>query len=198
MGKNKFYVVWNGRKKGIFTSWEICKEQVEGLKNAQYKSFETLADAEAAWKLPYKTFIQHQKKPVGNYIRESLVVDAACNHQGIMEYQGIWLATGEQAFHQSGFTKASNNLGEFFALVHAIALLQQKKYFCYPIYSDSVTAMAWVRKKKIQSVVTEPDPKTADYLHRCLQFLEKTAYQNPILKWETAQWGENPADFGRK
>lgn len=41
----KFYAVRNGKKCGIFLTWEECKEQVTGFKGAEYKSFKTEAEA---------------------------------------------------------------------------------------------------------------------------------------------------------
>lgn len=41
----KFYAVKNGRKIGIFTSWDECKEQVNGFLDADYKSFNNIEDA---------------------------------------------------------------------------------------------------------------------------------------------------------
>ena len=43
----KYYAVKNGRKKGIFLTWEDCKEQVDGFDGAEYKSFSSIQDAEA-------------------------------------------------------------------------------------------------------------------------------------------------------
>ncbi len=45
----KFYVVWEGRKTGIFTDWDTCKKQVYGFPGAKYKSFSTRAEAEIAF-----------------------------------------------------------------------------------------------------------------------------------------------------
>lgn len=45
----KFYVVWQGRKTGIFTDWATCKAQVEKFAGARYKSFPTRAEAEQAF-----------------------------------------------------------------------------------------------------------------------------------------------------
>ncbi len=39
MAKYKYYVVWEGRARGIFDSWEECKEQVDNFKGAKYKKF---------------------------------------------------------------------------------------------------------------------------------------------------------------
>ena len=43
----KYYAVKVGRKKGIFLTWEDCKEQVDGFDGADYKSFSNIKDAEA-------------------------------------------------------------------------------------------------------------------------------------------------------
>ena len=43
----KFYAVKNGRKVGIFSTWEECQKQVVGFKGAIYKSFKTKEEAEA-------------------------------------------------------------------------------------------------------------------------------------------------------
>ena len=42
----KFYAVRKGKKTGIFSTWDECKEQVAGFKGAIYKSFKTLEEAE--------------------------------------------------------------------------------------------------------------------------------------------------------
>ena len=42
----KFYAVRKGKKTGIFSTWDECKEQVTGFKGAVYKSFKTLEEAE--------------------------------------------------------------------------------------------------------------------------------------------------------
>ena len=46
----KFYVVWEGREKGIFTDWNHCKAQVENHPGARYKSYKTRSEAEAAFR----------------------------------------------------------------------------------------------------------------------------------------------------
>ncbi len=43
----KFYAVKNGRKIGIFLTWNECKEQIDGFSSAVYKSFPT---REEAWR----------------------------------------------------------------------------------------------------------------------------------------------------
>lgn len=43
--KNKFYAVKEGRKPGIYLTWDECKAEVDGYENAKYKSFLTLEEA---------------------------------------------------------------------------------------------------------------------------------------------------------
>ena len=45
MAKKKFYAVKQGRKTGIFLTWDDCKKQVMGYPGAIYKSFGTEAEA---------------------------------------------------------------------------------------------------------------------------------------------------------
>lgn len=45
MAKKKFYAVKQGRKTGMFLTWEDCKKQVMGYPGAIYKSFGTEAEA---------------------------------------------------------------------------------------------------------------------------------------------------------
>jgi very-short-patch-repair endonuclease/ribonuclease HI len=126
-------------------------------------------------------------------------VDAACSgNPGMMEYQGIDLATGQQVFH-FGPVFGTNNIGEFLAIVHALAL-QQQMGICKTIYSDSYNAILWVNKKRCKT--TLPHNPETEQLHQIIaraeNWLRTNTFHNPIIKWETAQWGEIPADFGRK
>jgi ribonuclease HI len=208
MPKNKFYVVWQGRMCGVFDNWSDCKAQIFEFENAKYKSFETKQEAEKAFTDGYKNFFT--KNPPKNStlfldsdnhpVLNSLSVDAACNMvTGQMEYQGVHTGTKELWFRQGPFPKASNNIGEFLALVHGLALLKQKN-INIPIYSDSITAIAWVRQKKHKSIVLPTDENEVifDLLVRAEIWLQNNSFQTPIIKWNTKKWGEIPADYGRK
>ena len=126
-------------------------------------------------------------------------VDAACSgNPGPMEYQCIDLQTGQQVFHY-GPIHGTNNIGEFLAIVHGLALLKQKGSNI-PIYSDSKIAQKWVRDGKCRTTLA-PTSRNAELLGlvaRAEKWLATNTYTNPIIKWETKQWGEIPADFGRK
>ena len=79
---------------------------------------------------------------------DAWAVDAACSgNPGPMEYQAIDLQTGAQVFH-FGPVKGTNNIGEFLAIVHALALCWQKGLHDKTIYSDSYNAILWVSKRQ--------------------------------------------------
>ena len=130
---------------------------------------------------------------------DAWAVDAACSgNPGRMEYQGIDLATGTQVFH-FGPVHGTNNIGEFLAIVHALALMERQG-LRKTIYSDSYNAILWVSKKKCKTTLAR-DAQTAqlfDIIARAEAWLRTHAVQVPIIKWETSLWGEIPADFGRK
>lgn len=131
---------------------------------------------------------------------DAWAVDAACSgNPGPMEYQAIDLATGARIFH-FGPMKGTNNIGEFLAIVHALALMQQQGLHDKAIYSDSYNAILWVNKRKCKTKL-ERTPETEplyQIIIRAENWLNTHTWRNPIIKWETQQWGEVPADFGRK
>lgn len=209
--KNKYYVVWRGRLTGIFDSWEECRKQTEGYEGAQYKGYPTLELAEAAHKLNYwqaiKQGIDNREEGRGTFLDSqhsiqlpSLSVDAACSgNPGVMEYRGVDTATGREIFRMGPYPDGTNNVGEFLALVHGISLMQNNS--CnFPIYSDSVSAIAWVRAKQCKTKLmrTERNIPLFDLIARAERWLQSNTYSNQILKWDTPNWGEIPADFGRK
>lgn len=202
MAKKKYYVVWSGKKPGIYLSWDECKRQVMGVKGARYKSYPTEEEAKLAFQgeVTEKTRSNTQSKQGEAYIIESISVDAACSgNPGDMEYKGVYTENLKEIFHFGPVPNGTNNIGEFLAIVHALALLK-KKSMNLPIYSDSATALAWVRKKKANTTIekNESTEQLWGLIARAEQWLKSNTYSNPVLKWETKQWGESKADFGRK
>jgi ribonuclease HI len=211
MAKQKFYTVWEGRKKGIFKDWETCKLQVEGYEGAKYKSFSTEKEAKDAFKRSYWSVIgknalglpdlnKYEKELIGKPVYPSISVDAACSgNPGLMEYRGVDTKSGEELFHQGPFEQGTNNVGEFLALVHGLALLK-KANSSVPVYTDSVNAITWVKAKKCKTKLVENDKNKSifELIDRAENWLADNEYPNQIFKWETKVWGEIPADFGRK
>jgi ribonuclease HI len=58
----KYYVVWAGHKPGIYEDWASCKQQVDRFAGARYKSFPSLAEAEAAFQGAVATPKKRQTK----------------------------------------------------------------------------------------------------------------------------------------
>lgn len=207
MAKKKFYVVWSGVNPGIYDSWEDCQLQIKGYEGAKYKSFDTHEEAEKAyssspWEYIGKNAADKKVNPTvlpSEIIENSLAVDAACSgNPGAMEYRGVHVASRQEIFH-FGPMKGTNNIGEFLAIVHGLALLKQKG-FDMPIYTDSVNAMKWVKAKKCKTQL-ERTPETEELfrvIERAEKWLKTNTYTTQIIKWETKSWGEIPADFGRK
>lgn len=212
--KKKFYVVWKGTSPGIYTTWDECSTAVHGFSQAKYKSFPTRAAAEQAYRDGPTLHWGTKKKSVRTRrtrtddetnselpITESLCVDAACNMTTrVMEYQGVWCHDRSLAFHQGPFEQSTNNVGEFLAIVHGLALLQ-KKELDWPIYSDSMIAIGWVKRKVVNSEslsTGQTNEQVKDLVDRALCWLHEHTYVNEIKKWQTSVWGEIPADFGRK
>ena len=145
---------------------------------------------------------QAKEEPVS----PAIAVDAACSgNPGKMEYQGVFVdfgtqpATTVQLFKSPVFENGTNNIGEFLAIVHALAWQKQKKV-SYPIYSDSVNAQIWIKQKKCKTKL-QPNAKNEylfELIARAEKWLNENAIEVPILKWKTEIWGEIPADFGRK
>jgi len=209
--KKKYYVVWQGNDTGVFDNWRACQLQIKGYPNAKYKSFPTEAEAEQAYRNGAAAdFIGKNKKPTVKRISaaarekivwESISVDAACSgNPGNMEYRGVDTKSGMEIFRQGPYKRGTNNIGEFLALVHALALLQKEGKPDLPIYSDSRIAMGWVKKKRSNTSVkkTKANAFLFQLIQRAEVWLNNNAVTNPILKWETKEWGEIPADFGRK
>jgi ribonuclease HI len=206
----KFYVVWKGRKPGIYESWDACKLQIAGVKGALYMSFSSRKEAEKAYNGNYMAYKGKRKKEpslspgellrIGEPNYHSIAVDAAASgNPGVMEYRGVDTKTGRQLFKQGPFQEGTNNIGEFLALVHGLAFLKDRKSDRV-IYSDSRIAIGWVRKKKCNTKLQETpaNKKLFDLIQRAEDWLANNSYTTPIVKWETRAWGEIPADFGRK
>jgi ribonuclease HI len=209
--KQKYYVVWAGVKPGIYPHWADAKAQIDGFEGAKYKSFESRDEAEKAYRGSYTQYYNFAKKTApsvsggkssrANIIQDSICVDAACSgNPGLMEYRGVYTKTKDQIFHQGPFRQGTNNVGEFLALVHGLAFLKREGKDIMPIYSDSRTAIAWVKNKKAKTNLKESPVNEGifDLIERAETWLKNNTYKNPIIKWETEDWGEIPADFGRK
>ncbi|MCX7551220.1 ribonuclease H family protein [Xanthomarina sp. F2636L] len=209
--KKKYYTVWKGHHTGIFESWDDCKAQIKNFEGAQYKSFETFDAAKKALNGNYRDYIgnskkfmsglsQEQLKKIGQPNYHSISVDAASSgNPGVMEYRGVDTKSKKQLFIQGPFQEGTNNIGEFLALVHGLSYLK-KHQSDRIIYTDSKTAMSWVKKKTCNTKLERNEKNKAlfELVERAISWLNLNTYNTTIVKWETKAWGEIPADFGRK
>ena len=207
--KSKYYVVWQGHTAGIYDSWDKCKKQVDGYAAAKYKSFDTLEEANRAFSSNAWAYLGKNVKLAvnkellikhGQPIKEALCVDAACSgNPGILEYRGVYPATGQEIFRRGPFPEGTNNIGEFLAIVTGLAWLK-KNNISLPLYSDSRNAISWVEQKicKTKLPRNKKNEELFDLVDRAEEWLMNNSYSTRILKWETKAWGEIPADFGRK
>ncbi len=213
--KAKFYVVWKGRTTGVFSSWEECAAQVQSFPGAQYKSFGSRLAAEQALRgkaaarigkpVPSEAWLFSPHPP----IVESYCVDAACSGSpGLLEYRGVDLRTRKEIFRQGPYKSGTNNIGEFLAIVHALRLLNKTPRVLpragtgttTPVYSDSATAIAWVKARRCSTglAADEKNVPLFELIDQAEDWLTRHVIANPILKWDTKAWGEIPADFNRK
>ena len=212
--KPKFYVVWEGHAPGVYKTWPEAQQQIAGFSNARYKSFPTLAQAEQAYT---ESAEQHWGKgdrkkkstPSAATLDElkafgveldSICVDAACKgNPGILEYQGVELSSNINIFHQGPYPEGTVNIGEFLAIVHALALLKPTRPD-QVVYSDSRIGISWAKQGKCKTKLTQTttNARLFKLVRRAEKWLAENKLTNPILKWETKHWGEIPADFGRK
>lgn len=209
--KDKFYTVWKGHKIGIYDNWKDCELQIKNFKSPVFKSFETLEAAKKALKEDPKNYIGKTKKHKSSLSEEqlrrigvpnpnSICVDAAVSgNPGKMEYRGVRTTTRKELFKQGPFEEGTNNIGEFLAIVHALAILKKKKSDLL-IYSDSKIAISWVKKKICNTKLpqSKKNKELFELIARGVKWLKENDYKTVIVKWETKAWGEIPADFGRK
>lgn len=210
MAKQKYYTVWEWRTPGIFTSWEECKKSVEWYIWSLYKSFSSYEEAKVALKCSAYDYIGNTAKPekppeseilkYGKPIMESISVDGAWNTVSWWcEYQWVDTNTGKVLFNGWPYADGTNNIVEFLAIVHALAYCQEHS-LDLPIYTDSQTAISWVKAKNART----KQPRTIENIQlfalvdKAVLWLKKNQFKNSIIKWETKIWGEIKADFGRK
>ncbi len=223
MAKQKYYVVWVGREPGIYDNWSDCEEQILNFPGAKYKSFQSSAEAAQAYRggeddsnpsdlgsllisaaghRDQPSPLLHEPQYLSNpdVDKSAWAVDASCQgNPGKMEYRGVDLSTGKEIFKVGPFMDGTNNIGEFLAIVHALAEMYRRNEW-HNIYSDSKTALSWVRNRQVKTQLkqTERNGRLFEMLGRALVWIRSHSWPVKIMKWQTELWGEIPADFGRK
>lgn len=215
----KYYAVFIGHNPGVYDDWEEVKEQTDGFPGAIFKGYASSSEATEA----YRKFAGEKDRnelfrlisspvEVSDQLKDGVwkdnpeidmdawAVDASClGNPGKMEYRGIDLKTGEEIFRIGPFEDATNNIGEYLALVHAMALMTKKGEY-HNIYSDSRTAISWWKNRRVktQLKMTPRNGRVFELLARAQVWVNTHKFPSTIMKWQTERWGEIPADFGRK
>ncbi len=225
--KRKYYTVWVGLSPGVYDSWTECQLQINGVPGAKFKSFDTREEAVEAYRGDPAEHLDLMKAILREADRrrreaiptidghadysqvpgvrlDAIAVDGACSgNPGRMEYRAVRVVDGVEIFHVGG-TKpltGTNNIAEYLAMIHLAAMLDKAGDTHTPIYTDSRNTFSWLRKGRSNTSLpeTEATAPTLELLRRADAWLAaKGPIRNPILKWKTEEWGEIPADFGRK
>lgn len=214
----KYYVIFKGHNPGVYDDWEEVKLQTDGFPGAVFKSYPDSESAAEAFRnfsgiddrrelfrlissgMDKKDETPSVSKDNPEVDWNAWAVDASClGNPGKMEYRGVDLKTGKVIFQVGPFEDATNNVGEYLALVHAMALMAKKGEY-HNIYSDSLTAQSWWRNRKIKTKLKETprNKKVFELLARASVWVNTHRFPGKVMKWQTERWGEIPADFGRK
>lgn len=196
---NKWYIVWEGHTPGVYDNWGECKRQIHCAAGARYKSYKDITRAEA--EQIYQAGQTENQLEQEEVAPDAIAVDASVPRQPRRD--GVpWCGggNGRRSVPWQKYPLGTNNMGEFLAIVHAMAYMAELNYY-QPIYTDSATALKWVQRGKCQK--HPRTQRTTALLWQHMKRAETVAasadlsrYQ--IRKWTTKLLGEIPADFGRK
>lgn len=144
---------------------------------------------------------------------QDMAVDASRvgDHYGPVEWQGVVRRSDDWApcFNSEVYTPGTNNIGEFLAIVDALKLKRSDKESFYALYSDSTVALTWLckkksrpnlkkgRREKILPELLRKCDEANQWLQEESDWIDDLVSRGLIRQW-MKQFGENPADFGRK
>lgn len=185
-----YYGVKRGRIPGIYNSWKECELQVKGFSDAKFKKFNTIEEAEEY--LNQVEDIQNEQPT------EGLAVDASLIKDNVGEYQIFDIKTQKIIYNSGIYQNTTVNIMEFLAIACAILIIDSNENFKdYSIYSDSATALTWIRNKEIKTN-NSPDPNTLNELRAAIEYIKVRPGNIPVKKWNTKVLKDIPADFKRK
>jgi len=201
MAEKKRYVVRNWKETWIYEDWASVQPLVSWFSWAKFKWFSSKSEAEQAFQNWPDEYYQPKKKWNEKdlpFVKKSIAVDAACSSAtGVMEYKGIDLVSEKEIFNFS-FPEGTNNIWEFLAIVHGLSWLKSEKKDDYSLYSDSRNAIGRVKEKRCKTNFVPKDEKLMEIIKRAENWLKTNSYTTEILKRDTENRWEIPADFWRK
>ena len=140
----KFYAVKKGKKTGIFSTWDECKEQVTGFKGAVYKSFKTLSEAEA--------FLERNEEKIENieevdgvyaYIDGSFDRVSGIYGSGVVIVDGDGKYEYKHAGNREDYAQLHNVAGELEAAKFVMWYAVDKKIKEITLFYDYQGIEAW-------------------------------------------------------
>lgn len=193
----KFYVVWVGKKKGIFETWDECKQSIQGVSGAKFKSFSSKIRAQAEY---------YGETCSPNPGEMALTVDGACKGStGEGEFRGVLLPSKTEVFRYGPYSGATNNIMEYLAAIRGLKWIESRG-LRIPVYTDSATALHWIKDSPQSECATSASVPSDSVLFSNISKskawinsrVKKAELLGCLRKWDTAVYGEIPADFGRK
>ena len=140
----KFYAVKKGKKTGIFSTWDECKEQVTGYKGAVYKSFKTLSEAEA--------FLERNEEKIENIEEVDGVyayIDGSFDRVSGVYGSGVVIVDGDKkheykhAGNREDYAQLHNVAGELEAAKFVMWYAVDKKIKEITLFYDYQGIEAW-------------------------------------------------------
>ena len=140
----KFYAVKKGKKTGIFSTWDECKEQVTGFKGAVYKSFKTLSEAEA--------FLERNEEKIENIEEVDGVyayIDGSFDRINGIYGSGVVIVDGDKKYeykhagNREDYAQLHNVAGELEAAKFVMWYAVDKKIREITLFYDYQGIEAW-------------------------------------------------------
>ena len=140
----KFYAVKKGKKTGIFSTWDECKEQVTGFKGAVYKSFKTLSEAEA--------FLERNEEKIENIEEVDGVyayIDGSFDRVSGIYGSGVVIVDGDKKYeykhagNREDYAQLHNVAGELEAAKFVMWYAVDKKIKEITLFYDYQGIEAW-------------------------------------------------------
>lgn len=148
MAKQKYYVVWEGKQPGVYSTWAECQAQTDHYTGAKYKSYESKAAADTAYKAGWKgnwgtgptsSGAGAKSKTANSWSRsasvetseeidyDSISVDVGTRgNPGPVEYKGVDTQTGDIIFPAVQSVRERITSGNFWRLSMRWLCLRRK------------------------------------------------------------------------
>lgn len=140
----KYYAVRKGKEKGIFNTWQECKERIEGYKGAEYKSFKERSQAQ--------TYLDDVDKDIGEkdiliaYVDGSFSKKARLYGSGaVFLYNGQVIAQLKRAGSDPELLTMRNVSGELIAALMSMDYALEQGYRELLIRYDYAGIEKWAK-----------------------------------------------------